>query len=98
AQADDSTLKKFFNAYQSESPLTMGELWAIPIMLRLALIENLQRIATRIVKHQKQRNLANIWIDKLQAKAEKNPSRLIEVVADMAKSDILLNSSFVAEF
>lgn len=98
AQADESTLNKFFNAYQSESPLTMGELWAIPIMLRLALIENLQRIATRIVKHQKQRDLANIWIDKLQAKAEKNPSRLIEVVADMAKSDILLNSSFVAEF
>lgn len=98
AQADESSLKNFFNAYQSESPLSMGELWAIPIMLRLALIENLQRIATSIIKHQKQRDLAKLWIDKLQAMVEKNPSRLIEVIADMAKSDILLNSSFVSEF
>ena len=32
-------------AYQSVTPLTLGELWAIPIMLRLALIENLRRVA-----------------------------------------------------
>ena len=29
--------------------MSMGELWAIPIMLRLALIENLRRIMARII-------------------------------------------------
>src|SRR5689334_221945 len=36
-------LRRFVAAYQSVTILTIGELWAIPIMLRLALIENLRR-------------------------------------------------------
>ena len=36
------TLRGFFAAYQTVSPLLLGELWAIAIMLRLALIENLR--------------------------------------------------------
>ena len=40
---DAETLSRFTAAYQSIAPLKMGELWAIPIMLRLALIENLRR-------------------------------------------------------
>jgi len=28
--------------------LTLGELWAFPIMLRLALIENLRRVGVRV--------------------------------------------------
>ncbi|HET9651528.1 MAG TPA: hypothetical protein VFP36_05030, partial [Usitatibacter sp.] len=42
-------LRRFVAAYQAVVPLHLGELWAIPIMLRLALIENLRRVADRIV-------------------------------------------------
>ncbi len=38
------------------------------------------------------------WVDRLQDVAEKNPSQLVIVVADMARSDLRLSSSFVAEF
>ena len=38
-----SSLRRFADAYQDVTPLTIGELWAIPIMLRLALVENLCR-------------------------------------------------------
>ncbi len=43
-------LERFVKAYQKVTPLTMGELWALPIMLRLALLENLVRSAGRVVK------------------------------------------------
>ena len=33
------------NSYQAVAPLTIGELWAWPSMLKLALIENLRRLA-----------------------------------------------------
>jgi len=98
AQVDAAPLTAFVAAYQAMSPLKLGELWAIPIMLRLGLIENLQRITTRLALARLDRDLADSWVDRLQDMAEKNPSHLVVVVADIAKSDLPLSSSFVAEF
>ncbi len=98
AQIDVEPLNSFVAAYQTVSSLRLGELWAVPIMLRLGLIENLQRITTRLTSARFDRDLADSWVDRLQDMAEKNPSRLVIVVADMAKSDIPISSSFVAEF
>src|SRR4051812_47902718 len=44
------TLTRFVAAYQTVKPLQLGELWAIPIMLRLALIENLRRVAVGVAR------------------------------------------------
>jgi cellobiose phosphorylase len=98
AQIDAGPLSAFIAAYQTVSSLKLGELWAIPIMLRLGLIENLQRITSRLSIARKDRDLADQWVDRLQEMAEKAPSQLVVVVADMAKSDLPLSSSFVAEF
>ena len=49
ARLDASRLSSFFLAYQAVTPLPLGELWASPSMLRLALIENLRRLAGRIL-------------------------------------------------
>jgi cellobiose phosphorylase len=98
AQSDAETLSAFVAAYQTEKQLNLGELWAIPIMLRLGLIENLQRVTTRLICARRDRDLANQWVDRLQEMAEKTPSHLVVVVADMATSELPLSSSFVAEF
>ncbi|MGH7996647.1 MAG: cyclic beta 1-2 glucan synthetase, partial [Opitutaceae bacterium] len=98
AQIDAGPLRAFIAAYQGVTPLKLGELWAIPIMLRLGLIENLQRITTRLMFARSDRDLAHVWVDHLQTMAEKSPSRLVIVVADMAKSDLPASSAFVAEF
>ena len=98
AQIDAESLSAFIAAYQTVSSLKLGELWAIPIMLRLGLIENLQRITTRLTIARQDRDLADSWVDRLQDMAEKNPSHLVVVVADMAMSDLPTSSSFVAEF
>jgi cyclic beta-1,2-glucan synthetase len=98
AQIDAGPLSAFIAAYQKVGSLKLGELWAIPIMLRLGLIENLQRITTRLTIAREDGDLADLWVDRLQAMAEKSPSQLVVVVADMAKSELPLSSSFVAEF
>ncbi len=98
AQVDGRGLSAFLEAYQSGAVLKLGELWAVPIMLRLGLIENLQRVTARLSVARRDSNLADTWVDRLQAMAETNPAHLVVVVADMAKSELPLSSSFVAEF
>ena len=46
---EPETLRRFVRAYQSVEPLTIGELWAVAITLRIVLVENLRRVAQRIV-------------------------------------------------
>ncbi|HYW80646.1 MAG TPA: cyclic beta 1-2 glucan synthetase, partial [Thermoguttaceae bacterium] len=98
AQIDTEPLRAFIAAYQTVGSLKLGELWAIPIMLRLGLIENLQRVTTRLTVARKDSDLADLWVDRLQDMAKTHPSQLVVVVADMAKSDLPISSSFVAEF
>ena len=96
-RVDPETLNRFVVAYQSVTPLKLGELWAIPIMLRLALIENLRRVATRIAASRTDQNLAGEWADRMVAMAESDPKNLILVIADMARSNPPISSAFVAE-
>lgn len=95
---DILTLSRFINAYQKESALTLGELWAIPIMLRLALIENLSRLAAITAVDLNDSALANKWANAIIKCAENEPKNLVLVIADMAKSNPPVNSAFVAEF
>ena len=96
-RVDPESLTSFVAAYQTVTPLDLGELWALPIMLRLALIENLRRVAARIAADRIGRNLADTWADELIETAEKDPKNLIVVIADMARSNPPMDSSFVAE-
>ncbi|GGY24285.1 GH36-type glycosyl hydrolase domain-containing protein [Pseudoduganella albidiflava] len=96
-RVDPESLCRFVEAYQELAPLTLGELWAIPIMLRLALLENLRRVAARVAENRYQRDLANSWADGMVEIADKNPSGLILLVADMARSNPPITSGFVAE-
>jgi cellobiose phosphorylase len=97
-RVDPENLNRFVSAYQTITTLKIGELWAIPIMLRLALIENLRRVAVRVAAGRIERNLADSWADKMIEIVEKDPKSLILVVADMARSDPPMTTPFVSEF
>ena len=94
---DPESLHRFVASYQRVVPLTLGELWAIPIMLRLALIENLRRVATRVAQDRRHRNLAADWGERMADIVAHDPKSLILAVADMARSDPPASASFVAE-
>jgi cyclic beta-1,2-glucan synthetase len=97
-RVDAESLSRFVAAYQKVVALQLGELWAIPIMLRLALIENLRRVGVRLATGRADRDLANAWADQMMETAEKAPKNLILVIADMARSTPPMGSAFVAEF
>jgi len=97
-RVDPESLSSFVASYQKVTVLKLGELWAIPIMLRLALIENLRRVGARIVAGGIDRDLAARWAEKMLEVAEKDPKSLILLTADMARSNPPMVSSFVAEF
>ena len=92
-----NSLKGFVNAYQTVNYLKLGELWAIPIMLRLALIENLRRLSILIAEEITNKKLANQWADEMIAIVEKDPKNLVLVIADMARSEPPMVSTFIAE-
>ncbi len=94
---DANSLSHFISSYQTESVLTLGELWAIPIMLRLALIENLRRVSVRLATSRAHHELAEAWVQKFVDTAENDPSNLILQVADLARSNPPMVSAFVAE-
>ena len=96
-RVDPESLSSFVAAYQTVTILKLGELWAIPIMLRLALIENLRRVAVRIAADRIDRNRADYWADQITEIAAKDPKSLILAIADMARSNPPMVSSFVAE-
>jgi cyclic beta-1,2-glucan synthetase len=64
---DADNLYNFVTAYQSVTPLTIGELWAIAITLRIVLIENLRRLVDQITQGRIDRADADQLIDKLLA-------------------------------
>ncbi len=94
---DAESLARFVAAYQTVTALNLGELWAIPIMLRLAVIENLRRVSVRIGTSSGERNLAGYWADEMSEIVETNPKNLILVIGDMARSKPPMVSAFVAE-
>ncbi len=96
-RVDLKSLYAFITSYQSVTPLKLGELWAIPIMLRLALIENLRRLAAQLAIDRINKNLADYWANLMTETAEKDPKSLIVVTADMARSGPPMVSSFVSE-
>jgi cyclic beta-1,2-glucan synthetase len=55
-------LVRFLNSFQTVAPLTIGELWAWPSMLRLALIENLRRLAAKTLESRAARQAADAYV------------------------------------
>ena len=62
---DLDTVVDFSAAYQRLSPLSIGETWAIPIMLRLGLVEELHRLADGVVDARRNREKARAWHERL---------------------------------
>jgi cyclic beta-1,2-glucan synthetase len=62
---DPEILRRFVRAYQRVQPLTIGELWAVAITLRIVLVENLRRSAKRIVTSRAARQEADALADRL---------------------------------
>ncbi len=97
-RVDGDNATQFIAAYQAVEPLKLGELWAFPIMLQLALLENLRRVGVRIAQRREERDAAITWADRMLATAESEPKQLIQLLAEFANADVPLTAPFVEEF
>jgi len=64
---DPAMLRRFVRAYQRVQPLTIGELWAWPSMLKLGLIENLRRLAEEATGAREARRAADRYVARIDA-------------------------------
>ncbi len=76
---DSNSLTHFVKSYQQVQPLTIGELWALAVTLRVVMIENLRRIAIQVVTAQEARREADAFVDEVlgvteESTEEKRPS------------------------
>ena len=62
---DPVALERFVHAYQRVQPLTIGELWAVAITLRIVLVENLRRASLGIVSRRAARQDADALADEI---------------------------------
>ncbi|MFN4171976.1 MAG: GH36-type glycosyl hydrolase domain-containing protein, partial [Pseudorhodobacter sp.] len=67
-------LAGFVKSYQQVSPLSIGELWAVAITLRIVLVENMRRLAEQILKGSDLRRVADDIVDQVLA-ARHDPAR-----------------------
>ncbi|SFU70784.1 cyclic beta-1,2-glucan synthetase [Nitrosomonas eutropha] len=68
--------------FQTVQPLNIGELWVLPSLLRFVLVENLRRMAIRIVHTHDMRLTANLIANRL---IDASPEEETGILADYAK-------------
>ena len=90
SRLDTNMLQRFIAAYQTVAPLSIGELWAVAITLRLALVENLRRLGFTIARARASREEADKLADKLLELASRQPSGVISFLNErLAKREDL---------
>ncbi len=83
---DHENILAFIEPYQSVRTLMIGELWAIPQMLRIALIESIQSLAVTALADLRERQLADFWANRLIAANRCDAKQLFNVLAELAKA------------
>lgn len=88
---------EFIKSYQTVHPLTIGELWALALLLRLRLIECVQFLAVEIDRRMREGELASFWGNRLLQAARREPERLPEFFALLDKEFPIPSAHFAEE-
>ncbi|GLK84447.1 glycosyl transferase [Ancylobacter defluvii] len=91
---DPEMLQRFIRAYQQVEPLTIGELWAVAITLRIVLIENLRRLADQITAGREWRREADVLADRLLVAGDARTALDADI---LTRSPIPLDEVFAAQ-
>lgn len=85
AVVDREILYNFVSAYQTKSELSIGELWAVPIMLKLALVENLRRLAVTTMRSRDAQYEVDKVVSDIFVEERKPPSEILLELASSVK-------------
>jgi cyclic beta-1,2-glucan synthetase len=87
----------FITAHQSVRTLSIGELWAIPQMLRAALVEGIHGLAVIALADLRERQLADFWANRLIAANRRDSNQLFAILAELAKAELAPSPYFAAQ-
>ena len=73
-------IRKFLVAFQAITPLDIGELWALPLMLRLQLLECLRSLAIQVEQQQSESEEADFWANRLITAARHSSTQLFRMM------------------
>jgi len=97
SRLDTNTLRRFIIAYQRVAPLSIGELWAVAITLRLALVENLRRLSIAITRARQEREDADVLANRLLELASLHPGAVITTVKERLGKPEELPQTFLVQ-
>ena len=95
-KCDSNLLVGFLKAYQEIQPLTMGELWAVPLLVRVAIIHRLRLIFEEISQVTMPRRQVIIWVKQIAPLIANLPNTIntvlikIEHLLDLANPAVLI--------
>jgi cellobiose phosphorylase len=96
-QINEDNIYQFVKSYQKVVPLSIGEVWGIPIMLRLGLLENIRLVCEELINARKDRNIADKWADRLLESADKSSKDVVQVLYGMSQSIPKISNAFVLQ-
>lgn len=97
SRLDSDLMRRFMRAYQQVTPLTIGETWAIAITLRLALVENLRRVSTRMLLAREERDAADRFADWALELANRQPESVLPRFIERLNKLEMLDKPFVMQ-
>jgi len=92
---DEMRIVSFVAAFQEAASLTIGELWALPTMLRIVLLENLRRLAEKMIWGWEERRRAERWASEIRVD-DREPSDAREFATGTIELPETLSDPFVA--
>ena len=98
ARIDLATVDVYTEAFQSVKPLNIGELWAMPAMLRLGLIESVRRMTLRTVQRLDEIDAAVAWADRIISAERDGRPDLRAALREFSTAELSLTPHFVSRF
>jgi cyclic beta-1,2-glucan synthetase len=99
SQADhivtEEAIRQCLKRAQADFPLTIAELWAFPLFLRIALIDELTQLATRVNRSQQLRESAYLWANRLAASARAGAEVFANMLRNLETEPIARQPHFV---
>src|SRR5213596_4214342 len=82
---DSEIIRRFLAAFQAITPLDIGELWALPLMLRLQLLECIRALAIQVDQQQRESEEADFWANRLITAVRHSSPRLLKIMEQLVE-------------
>lgn len=83
SRVEEPDVERFVAAYQEVAPLTMAEVWALPVVLRIALADNVRRLSKRVIDTLEAERAAGAWAERIFAAMEAGRPELDTALAEL---------------